>query len=643
MCKVHLPQATVYREHFLYMTVLIPYLVHIKDLLSDPISLVVFFFYEFKGNNHAMSVLDLPSDILVAEIPKYLLPEDTVKFSTLNKALYAVYYKSPLTTALFKIFYNKKFTNNSQDLELIDNVDRNWVELFQTRVSLKQRVYTWGSNEFGRLGYLINQLPHPEQLTNVDRMSHAGVHTPTNLSNFNGHIITDVIANGFSFIVLTNSGDLFYTGSLWRRTHYACPAPYESRDYHKPLSAFNGGEYVAPRQPLRARVGGIMLPFRRTSRDEGQMGHAGIGGRRRLATHPNLRLPPEQQPPLPEGVESSDPPEPPKKLNIEDSNFITKFKKLGSAPIVSFSAGRQHILALDMDGHLFTWDTGTDETVGVQLEFPGLDMRGIGKICAGWDLSGCYVPAIGLIICYGREALTKDNFELGISNAQYFIVPDTAHCIDDFALGEGFALFIKNGKLYELSDINPRRLAALAASKLPIPYDEIYMNVQQREELNDWLARYNAKTDRQVLFVKVSSCYKSFVVFTDADQVLMGSGQPIDGENRGVYADPIVVPELQGRNIKSVEIGDYHFIALTKDGEVLSWGTESRECGCLGIGSALQYIEHNDSIAVEDLGAGRGIKLNKPAKVVSPGKGRWVSITAKGWHSGGIFIPSEEC
>ena len=40
----------------------------------------------------------------------------------------------------------------------------------------------------------------------------------------------------------------------------------------------------------------------------------------------------------------------------------------------------------------------------------------------------------------------------------------------------------------------------------------------------------------------------------------------------------------KGKNIKRIEIGDYHYLALTADGTLLSWGTESRFCGCLGLG-----------------------------------------------------------
>jgi SCF-associated factor 1 len=45
---------------------------------------------------------------------------------------------------------------------------------------------------------------------------------------------------------------------------------------------------------------------------------------------------------------------------------------------------------------------------------------------------------------------------------------------------------------------------------------------------------------------------------------------------------PTVIPALQNRSILSIHIGDYHYGALTSEGELYTWGQYAR--GALGLG-----------------------------------------------------------
>jgi SCF-associated factor 1 len=45
---------------------------------------------------------------------------------------------------------------------------------------------------------------------------------------------------------------------------------------------------------------------------------------------------------------------------------------------------------------------------------------------------------------------------------------------------------------------------------------------------------------------------------------------------------PVVTPALQNRSVISVHIGDYHYGALTSEGELYTWGQYSK--GALGLG-----------------------------------------------------------
>lgn len=66
---------------------------------------------------------------------------------------------------------------------------------------------------------------------------------------------------------------------------------------------------------------------------------------------------------------------------------------------------------------------------------------------------------------------------------------------------------------------------------------------------------------------------------TGSSVVLLGD-DTTDSERS---AAPKVIPELQNRNVISVVLGDYHYCALTSNGEVFSWGKYSK--GALGLGS----------------------------------------------------------
>ena len=63
----------------------------------------------------------------------------------------------------------------------------------------------------GRLGYNLSQVPIENRSENFGWMM---VHTPTNINNFNDHIIVDIVAMGFSFIILANDGELFLQGMI---------------------------------------------------------------------------------------------------------------------------------------------------------------------------------------------------------------------------------------------------------------------------------------------------------------------------------------------------------------------------------------------------------------------------------------------
>ncbi|PVH21607.1 serine hydroxymethyltransferase, cytosolic [Candidozyma haemuli] len=76
----------------------------------------------------------------------------------------------------------------------------------------------------------------------------------------------------------------------------------------------------------------------------------------------------------------------------------------------------------------------------------------------------------------------------------------------------------------------------------------------------------------------------------------------------------VILPDLQGKLIKDVVVGDYHFLAITEAGELLSWGLESQSNGCLGLGRMETLDNYGDNIRRE----GSGLRVTNPVTVSKP-------------------------
>lgn len=640
-----------------------------------------------------LNILDLGDDILVSQIPKYLTPQEIFNFSIINKSIYQLYYHSQLSSLLFQILYNKKFTNNENNYTLNLQDKLNWQQLFELRCNPHQKVYTWGSPMNGRLGYLMSQIDQDISTRGARGRGRGGqfglhpwsVNVPINVAEFNGHLIVDIVANGFSFIILTNSGEMWFTGHDWKQPHRQgqgpTPGPVHKKDYRPNPGALaletlghqtegeNSSSNIGSRRSLRIHGmrGGVILPMPITRHDEGgsvdhgegqglttdapatpppgptgsPAAEAVPGARRRLQPSESGDNSDETDDDDGEGSESH--PRFPHRSKIKETNFLSRLllPPGNENKIVSISTGREHILALDSANHVYSWDTGCCTDVGIKMRFPGIvESAYIAKIVAGWNLSCCLMVGIGLVVWYCREPITESQYNRAEfeSDAKYIIIPFTKDDIVDFAVGVDCVLYIKKSdrKLYQFKF----NASDFATREQPISSDEIKNCIEPMVNFNNWRTTIEQQGVENVHFTKLNSCYTNFVVFTNHDQVLIGSRkhlvyndeQDIEGQS------PIIIDELQGKNIKTVEIGDYHFLALTNDGDILSWGLESSVCGCLGLGPADDVISEHPGDAVMD--GLHSLRAMKPLKVKNPlESGKWVSIAANGWHSGGIYVP----
>ncbi|KAG6886234.1 hypothetical protein C0993_010796 [Termitomyces sp. T159_Od127] len=147
----------------------------------------------------------------------------------------------------------------------------------------------------------------------------------------------------------------------------------------------------------------------------------------------------------------------------------------------------------------------------------------------------------------------------------------------------------------------------------------------------------------------ISANFMNFIAYSTGSSsvVLIGNRETTP------QSPPRIIPELQHRSIISVVLGDYHNVALTADGKVLSWGAYS--AGALGLGDPTilpvgtpggYATEEHRSLALE------GRILDPPAVAV-PTEVRFdhglkfpkdrfcFSIAAAGWHTGALVIDLE--
>lgn len=118
-------------------------------------------------------------------------------------------------------------------------------------------------------------------------------------------------------------------------------------------------------------------------------------------------------------------------------------------------------------------------------------------------------------------------------------------------------------------------------------------------------------------------------------------------------SSPKVVPALQDKSIISVVLGDYHNVALTSNGKVLTWGAYS--AGALGLGDPTTlppgtpgaFETEERRLVASERGRGEPPAVETPTEVKFD-HGRKTrkdmfcfSIAAAGWHTGALVIDLE--
>lgn len=516
----------------------------------------------------ALTFLDLGADIIESDIVPLLAPSDIKSLKLVSKSLYQLVEQSSF---VWHELFKKTFGTTPTPFSM-----NKWPELYSIRA--KGRFYSWGAMTGGRLGLSSKDVPDD----NLERQGFSvGVCKPTRVPGID-EILADVSAGGFSFQILTAGGDIYSTGS-YHAAHQTGPGPDEA-DYNEFQNQIRHQESVLFNPINMSQRLNPLMPIR-------------IGGARPINRGPATPMPgsfPSAPYQIKEQAQES-------KAKVENKFFV-KERAQFDHKFVSVSSGRAHFIAMDNFGNVWSWDRG-DYGVKIRFNDPeGNNLISKGKFVlkalAGWDSSVVYIYNHGLVYWKKRDSLKKDELEAA---AHHRLIPNTGDItgsgkVVDFMAGEGFIIYVTaEGKIYRNDMIG----------------EESFL----LSKFQDYL-KLNGKS-LAPKFNRLSGSFRSFAAFSNEDLVLLGSK---------TSDEPVIVDELQKRDCVSIAVGDYHFLALLRDGTVLSWGLESNFCGCLGLGKEPEGATRE--------GSSRRVRAPTQLDV---GGGKVVAIAAAGWQSSAII------
>lgn len=334
---------------------------------------------------------------------------------------------------------------------------------------------------------------------------------------------------------------------------------------------------------------------------------------------------------------------------------LTRLDYRSRVPIKSFSAGRKHVLGLDEEGYVWSWDRINAPAWQICDNTP---MKA-SSVVGGWSVSSAYtkegieywrVPrgVFGEGTDQMRTPLGSDSLDAvgheGESSAdagmfvKTTVIPGTGFRSQQpqseivHRLGQVLSYIVLEAYIVFITD-----LAKVFACRIVEDGDPA--------ELSFEVSGFSAP-GRQLKDIQGS--FRNFAIFTATGEVLSGKQDYLDRlyswRRASPEPDPYVIgleeaaigearpgdiPALQHRGVVSIAYGDYHFHALHSDGQITSYGVEPRCCGALGLGGTSGGARF------------RGVKIggdniwNRDARLLPIGyrQGReiWFSRSQKAW------------
>ena len=295
---------------------------------------------------------------------------------------------------------------------------------------------------------------------------------------------------------------------------------------------------------------------------------------------------------------------------VEHFTRLQLFAQHSISGIRQFSAGRCHVLGLDDNGYIWSWDR--TNRPGCLLSFQNSleHARQSSRVVAGWAESSAYIPGNGIMywpaistrLDPDQAALNHDltinelfipatGYHRGRSAAAPNSSNDTEEQLSEGVVGEvlihvmleGYIVFITHlSKMFAYHIGSETGDESTALQPLEVP----------------------GYSREGRIFRDLQGSFRSFAVFTANKEVLAGDTEYLDRvfaeashhARRGQRANPPYsenllasrpadIPALQNTGVIAVGFGDYHSHALHANGTITAYGTEPSCCGALGLGS----------------------------------------------------------
>lgn len=543
-----------------------------------------------------MRFLDLAQDVLESEILPYLTAQDILQLQLTCQSLKQLIQTSPF---ILQMFYHKVFPRDP-----IAQLSHWEPAMYKSRCEAK--VHTWGSMNGGRLGYSLKDIPS-SHISKV-RFSTGVIH-PTLVPGLDTDVIRDISAGGFSFQILDNNGRIYTTGMSYHQGHLGEPGPGTS-DYNmfQVSNIMRRSNDINFFPPDIGRRGGVMNIIPGPN-----YGASATQGAR-----------PE---PIPQTMTSSSPfvtpvdPHPSHDLKSSNKFLKREYTTKDALRFIAISSGRTHFIALDSMGELWSWDRSE---FGVKLKFQnahGKDLvKDMGckilKIAAGWGYSAALLHNLGLIYWKTRDSLKEYDDEV---IAHHTLVSETISTdydnrVVDFIALENCIIYITYS-----GQIHKKQLDSTPA----FPLTSFQNTLRSSSNNND---------NNSSKFTKLTGSFQSFAVFSKNNSHVFTGTNKVQSTTV-----PEIISEIQGGNCIDLQFGDFHKLALLKNGTLLSWGKQLDNCGCLGLGTNDHLVESGKARILEGHN-GISLEVTTPT-LVELGKGKKVvGIACAGWQSSAIII-----
>jgi SCF-associated factor 1 len=310
---------------------------------------------------------------------------------------------------------------------------------------------------------------------------------------------------------------------------------------------------------------------------------------------------------------------------------LTQLQKFGQFQVTGvrqFSAGRCHVLGLDDDGYVWSWDNA--QQAGSLLSFQNSlgFARQIKRVVAGWAESSAYIPGKGIIF-WPAISTRRDQDVQGYDRAiSENLVPATGYRRSDgFTMqrsktqedlsevegqlreedvGEVLAHIVLEGYIVFITHHN--KLFACAIGGNPPDRPSTIAQLPPAQTLHNRVFEVPGYASESRIFKDIQGSFRNFAVFTASGEVLAGhtdylsgvlaerheavrrgldrlSGTSMQYSQHLLNSRPINVPVLQHAGVIALAFGDYHSHALHADGTITAYGVEPGCCGALGLGS----------------------------------------------------------